>query len=195
MARIKKTDTKELVETVVDKFDGYIDYDFANKQIKQANLTTEVSKDIVKKISKWALNGASDKEIAEKLLLEEQQFKILCNVCPVLVMIMQNSRELADVVLSGSLFQTAIGGQKIKEQQVVKLNDFDEDGNKTGEHIEIVTIEKELPPNPMLLKFMAENKLSEKFGKDKGDSDKEMDKVVGTLTEKQLKVLTTYDGK
>ena len=47
-----------------------------------------------------------------------------------------------------------------------------------GEHLEKV-VEEELPPNPLLLKFLAEHKLSEKFGKDKNDKDQVVSIVNG----------------
>lgn len=142
----------------------------------------------IKNIAKWALNGASNDEIAKNLEISNTQFQTLLSLCPVLITIMAESRQLAEVVLAGSLYQRAIGGQIIHKRVPIKVGDF-EDGRKIGEHIEMVETEEELPPDSMLLKYLAEHKLSEKFGKDVVDKDKEIVGVVNSLDPQQLKEL------
>lgn len=170
------------VETITKKYKQTLDFDLINNSIVATNNQDlgKISKTTINNIAKWALNGASNREIANNLELSEKQFKVLCNICPALVFVMQESRELADIYLASSLFQRAIGGQKITKQQAVKVGDY-EGGVKVGEHVEIVDLVEELPPDSNLLKFMAENKLSEKFGKDKVNEDTEISKVVGQL--------------
>ena len=51
-------------------------------------------------------------------------------------------------------------------------------------------IEEETQPNTMLLKFLAENKLSEKFGGKSVDNSKEFREVIDNLTEEQIKIIT-----
>ncbi len=148
----------------------------------------EIKSTTIKNIGKWALNGASNDEIAKNLELTNRQFETLLAICPTIVMIMKDSRELADVVIAGSLFQRAIGGQVIHKKTPVKVGDY-ENGVKVGEHIEMWETEEELPPDSALLKYLAEHKLSEKFGKNTVDKDKEIVSVVNTLDPTQLQEL------
>ena len=98
---------------------------------------------------------------------------------------------MADVVVAGSLFQTAIGGKRIKRQvaKTVKDYEYDEKTGKSyvvGEHLETIELEEELPPNPILLKFLAENKLSEKFGGKPVDNSSNFAKILDEMTPEQL---------
>lgn len=188
-------DKKDITRNIVDEFDTLINYDTVNKMIElsgEKDKLGEISKKTLRNISKWALNGDSDKAIAENLELSEKQFQLLCNICPVLVFAMKKSREMADIIISGSLFQTAIGGAKVHKEQLMKLKDYDENGNVIGEHVEKFIVEEELPPNPILLKFMAEHKLSEKFGNKQVDTSEEYKKVLENIDSKQLSSVEKY---
>ena len=141
-----------------------------------------MSQSTLSNIAGWALNGASDQEIRKNLDLNKHQWAILCTVCPTMIMIMQHSRAMADMVVAGSLFQTAIGGKRIKKQQPVRVREYDEKGLVCGEHYEVIEIEEELPPNPVLLKFLAENKLSEQFGDKKTNRNEKLRELVDSLS-------------
>ena len=188
---MNKKQEKVEVEKIINKFEDMLDLDTINNIIDNTNVRDigKVSRKTIYNISKWALNGASNKEIASNLEITDKQFQTLCTICPVLVYIMQTSRELAEVVLAGSLYQRAIGGQKVRKQQAVKMNDFDCDGNKIGEHIEIVEIWEELPPDSNLLKYLATKKLSEKFGDEIVDNDKEVRDAIDNMSTDQIKKL------
>jgi len=180
----------EATNLVLDKYRDAINIKSINELLDATN-----NKDIgtikaqtVQNIAKWALNGASNEEIARNLEISNKQFETLLAICPTLIMVMKDSRELADVVVAGSLFQRAIGGQIVKKRVPVKVGDY-QDGVRIGEHIEMVTTEEELPPDSALLKFLAEHKLSEKFGKDTNDKDKEVVSVINSLDPQQLKEL------
>ena len=99
-----------------------------------------------------------------------------------MIVIMQHSRAMADMVVAGSLFQTAIGGKKIKKQVPVRVREYDGTGKVCAEHYEKMEIEEELPPNPILLKFLAENKLSEQFGDHKTDKNDKLRELVEGLS-------------
>lgn len=142
----------------------------------------EMNKSTIANIAEWALNGSSDTEIRQRLSLNKHQWAILVTVCPTLLLIMKDSRALADVVVAGSLFQTAVGGKVITKQQPVKVKKYDEEGKCCGEEIQIVEVKEELPPNPLLLKFLAEHKLSEKFGESSVDNSNNMKKIIETMT-------------
>ena len=142
----------------------------------------EMNKSTIANIAEWALNGDSDTEIRKKLSLNKNQWAILVTVCPTLLLVMKESRALADVVVAGSLFQTAVGGRIITKQQPVKVKKYDDDGKCCGEEIQIVEIQEELPPNPLLLKFLAENKLTEKFSGTQMPSEERMKKLVASMS-------------
>lgn len=183
--------TKQVVQEVYNSYKGLIDIDTINRMIKISGNKDlgEISKKTITNIAKWALNGSSNKEIASNLELTDSQFKVLVSICPVLMYVMQSSRELADIVITGALFDTAIGGKVIRKQQLVKIKDYTEDGRVIGEHLEKEWVAEELPPNPLLLKFLAEHKLSEKFGKDKNDKDQEVVSIVNGLDDKDLELM------
>lgn len=142
----------------------------------------EMNKSTISNIAEWALNGSSDTEIRQRLSLNKHQWAILTTVCPTLLLIMKDSRALADVVVAGSLFQTAVGGKRIRKQVPVKFKVYDENGKVEREDYKVIEIEEELPPNPLLLKFLAEHKLSEKFGETRIESNDNMKKIIETMT-------------
>lgn len=155
----------------------------------------ELTKNTIQNISKWALDGKSDTEIRQNLELTNAQWGMLLTICPSLVIVMQHSRALADTMIAGSLFQTAIGGKKIKKQQPLRVRDYDETGKVIGEHYEIVEVEEELPPNPVLLKFLAEHKLSENFSDKKVDNSKEIKDVIENMSAEELALVEMAKGQ
>lgn len=191
MARKKKSNTDVAVETIMDKYGGYFDYDAINHTLSLINKDDvdkipDLSKQVVRNIAEWSLNGEDKTEISKRLEMTPRQFDTLCSLCPVLIMVMQQGKELANIIVSGSLFQTAIGGQIIKKQQLVRIHDY-EDGKIVGEHYDKIWVEEELPPNAILLKFIAEKKLSEKFGDKQNDQDKVIVSAIKDMTPEELK--------
>lgn len=181
------SNTQVAVETIMNKYGGYFDYDAINHLLTITNNEDlgKISKQVVKNIAEWSLNGDDRQKIAERLEMTPKQFNTLCTICPVLVHVMETGVEMANIIATGSLFQTAIGGQFIKKQVVVKVKDYD-DGKVIGEHYEKMWIEEELPPNPILLKFIAENKLAEKFGDKKNDQDKIIKDSILNMSKEEL---------
>ena len=184
------------VKEIVKKYEDVVDIDFVNQMIEQSGdiKDFEMNKSTLQNISEWALNGKSDEEIRKNLSLTPKQWNVLVHVCPVLLLVMKDSRAVADVVIAGSLFQTAIGGKRIKRQvaKTVKEYEYDEKTGKNyiiGEHLETIELEEELPPNPILLKFLAENKLSEKFGGKPIDNSTNFAKILDEMTPEQLALI------
>ena len=175
-----KKEKDKTTEQLINK----TDIQFVNDLIKKSDGMENfiMSKSTLANIAGWALNGASDTEIRKNLDLDKHQWAILCTVCPTMIVIMQHSRAMADMVVAGSLFQTAIGGKKIKKQVPVRVREYDENGKVCAEHYEKMEIEEELPPNPILLKFLAENKLSEQFGDHKTDKNDKLRELVEGLS-------------
>lgn len=159
-----------------------VDMKLVNQLLSQTELKDfEMNKSTICNIAEWCLNGESDNEIRQRLSLTKNQWAILVTVCPTLLIVMRDSRALADVVIAGSLFQTAIGGKVVKKEQLIKVGEYD-NGVKIGEHVEKHVVEEELPPNPLLLKFLAEHKLSEKLGDNVSNHESNYKKMVESLT-------------
>ena len=163
-----------------------VDTKLVNELLEQTDLNDfEMTKATIENIAEWCLNGNSDTEIRQKLSLNKHQWGVLVACCPTLLVVMQQSRSLAEVVLAGSLFQRAVGGKIVRKQTVVKKKIY-EDGKVVGEENEIVWLEEELPPEPSLLKFLAEKKLNEKLGENANKTTENYKNVVNNLTDEDL---------
>ena len=167
-----------------------IDMKQVNKLLKETSLKNfEMQKQTIENIAEWCLNGNSDTEIRKKLALTENQWLVLVACCPTLLVIISQSRQLAEVVLAGSLYQTAVGGKVVRKQQLVRIHDYDESGKVCGEHIEKEWVEEELPPNPLLLKFLAEKKLNEKLGENAGNEKNNFKEVIDNVSKEDLAMI------
>lgn len=197
MARTKKDINKEL-----KKITDTVDINLTNKvldlseEIKYFHLT----KKTLNNIAKWALDGKSQFEIRQNLELSQKEWSYLIKVCPAILLVMQHSQAYADIVVAGTLYQTAIGGHKIHKKIPMKVKDYgyNEDTGKSwvvGEHVEVVEYDEVQPSNPYLLKYLAENKLSENFGKVKTDNSKEHREVVDVMSEEELKLIEKLGNK
>lgn len=165
-----------------------------SEEIKDFKLTEKT----LNNIAKWALDGKSQFEIAQNLELSKKEWAYLCNVCPAILLVMQHSQAYADIVIAGSLYQTAIGGHTIHKKVPIKVKDYDynEDTGKSwvvGEHIEFAEWDEIQPSNPYLLKYLAENKLSENFGKVKVDNSKEHREIIDAMTPEELKTIESLN--
>lgn len=171
------------IEKIVKEYSQEIDMPLVNEILEMKGITDfEMNKATLLNIGEWALNGSSNDEIRKKLDLTPSQWKLLVSICPTLVYVMKSSRALADTVIAGSLFQTAIGGKRVHKQVPVRIKEYDEKGMVCGEHYETMEVWEELPPNPQLLKFLAEHKLSDKFGDKPVESSEDYKKIIATLT-------------
>ena len=187
MAQTKRDIKKEL-----DKITDTVDIDLANKVL---DMTPEgmfekfdLSKKTLNNIAKWALDGKSQFEIAQNLELTKKEWEYLCKVCPSILFVMQRSRAYADVVVAGTLYQTAIGGHTLHRKVPIKIKEYD-NGRVVGEHIEYAEYDEVQPSNPYLLKYLAEHKLSENFGAVQTDNSKEHREVVDVMSEDELKLI------
>lgn len=179
------------VKKIVDTYANIIDMPFVNEIISNSGKLDdfEMNKTTMMNIAEWALNGSSDEEIRKKLDLTPTQWQVLVSVCPTLILVMQHSRALADTIIAGSLFQTAIGGKRIKKQVPKPITEYDEKGKPCGQHYELIEVWEELPPNPILLKFIAEQKLSEKFGDQKVDNTRHYQEIINNLSPEQMALM------
>lgn len=171
-----------------------VDLPLINKILKNTNLKDfEIDRQTIFNISEWALDGKSDTEIRTKLSLNKQQWNLLLEMCPSLIMVMSSSRQLAEVMIAGSLFQRAVGGIRIKKQQPVKMKTYNSEGRVVGEHIEIAEYEEELAPEPSLLKYLAEKKLSEKLGDGGKKQQEDFKNIVENMTDEELRLIEAFD--
>ena len=189
MARNKKELKQEL-----KKITDTVNIELTNKVL---NMSEEIkcfklTEKTLNNIAKWALDGKSQMEIAQNLELSKKEWAYLCNVCPSILLVMQHSQAYADIVIAGSLYQTAIGGHTIHKKVPIKIKDYD-NGRVIGEHIEYAEWDEIQPSNPYLLKYLAENKLSENFGKVKTDNSKEHREVIDAMTEEELKTIESLN--
>lgn len=187
MAQTKRDIKKEL-----DKITDTVDIDLTNKVL---DMTPEgmfekfdLSKKTLNNIAKWALDGKSQFEIAQNLELSKKEWGYLCKVCPTILLVMQHSQAYADVVVAGTLYQTAIGGHTIHRKVPIKIKEYD-NGRVVGEHIEYAEYDEVQPSNPYLLKYLAEHKLSENFGAVQTDNSKEHREVVDVMSEEELALI------
>ena len=181
---------KSEIEKSINQYVNNIDVDFVNAMLEKAEIKDfKLDIQTVRNISEWALNGNSDNEIRNKMSLDKHEWTILLNICPLILVIMKETRAMADVVIAGSLFQTAIGGKRIKKSVPKTVKEYDDRGRVCGEHLETVEVWEELPPNPLLLKFLAENKLSDKFGEKKNENGDEYKKILERFTPEELALI------
>lgn len=187
MARTKRDIKKEL-----DKITDTVDIDLTNKVLDMTPdgmfERFDLSKKTLNNIAKWALDGKSQFEIAQNLELSKKEWVYLCKVCPSILLVMQHSQSYADVVVAGTLYQTAIGGHTIHRKVPIKIKEYD-NGRVIGEHIEYAEYDEVQPSNPYLLKYLAEHKLSENFGAAQTDNSKEHREVVDVMSEDELKLI------
>ena len=160
-----------------------VDMKTVNQLLAQTELKDfQMNRSTITNIAEWCLNGESDNEIRKRLDLNKNQWAILVTICPTLLLVMKDTRALADVVVAGSLFQTAIGGKRIKRQVPVKYKVYNENGKVEREDYKIVEVEEELPPNALLLKFLAERKMNEKLGENQVKPTSDYKKMVESLS-------------
>ena len=184
MARTRKELKKEL-----NKITDTVDIDMTNQMLELGGIEKfSITKATLNNIAKWALDGKSQFEIRQNLELSKNEWEYLIKVCPVILLVMQHSQAYAEIVLAGTLYQTAIGGHTIHKKVPMKIKEYD-NGKVIAEHIEYAEYDEVQPANPYLLKYLAEHKLSENFGETKTDSSAEHRKVVDAMSEEELKII------
>lgn len=195
MPKEKKTNIKNEIKKELSTIADTVDLDMVNQQLDNAGIEKlDISKKTIMNIGKWLLDGKSEFEIRQNLELTISEWNYLLKTCPAIVVVMQHSMAYADMVVGGTLFQTAIGGKTIKKKIPLKVRDYVE-GKIVGEHYEMVEVEEVTQPNPYLLKFLAENKLSENFGNKKLDHAKDHDDIINAMTEEEIALMKQAQNK
>lgn len=181
-----KTEIKKEIKSISDT----IDIESLNKLIDIDGQLGgfEITRKTLTNIGEWALDGKSQFEIARNLELTPTEFQYLIKMCPAILLVMEHSQAYADIVVAGTLFQTAVGGKIVKKKVPMKVKEYD-NGKVIGEHYEMIEVEEITEPNPMLLKYLAEHKLSEKFGDNVKDNSKEHREIIDQLTDEERKII------
>ena len=109
---------KKQVLKKVEKIANTIDLKSLNLQLEGVVDDFQLTNKTLRNIAEWALDGKSETEIRNNLELSPYEWEYLKKVCPSMLLVMQHSYAYADVVVAGSLLQTALGGQEYEEEVI-----------------------------------------------------------------------------
>jgi hypothetical protein len=157
------------------------------KEFVESNVsvdTNEVIKQTVANIYMWASSGKSKTEIAKYLTLSRKEFDDLTLRYPEVMGAFAKGKEMANTMLSMSMYELAMGKEFIERDVVTK------DG--------IVRIKEQVPPNVRFnaLKFLLENQVSEVYGKNVAkQTENEYAKVLASLTDAEKKALMIIEKR
>jgi hypothetical protein len=146
--------------------------------------TNDVIKQTVANIYMWASSGKSKTEIAKYLTLDKKEFDDLTLRYPEVMGAFAKGKEMANTMLSMSMYELAMGKEFIERDVVTK------DG--------IVRIKEQVPPNVRFnaLKFLLENQVSEVYGKNVAkQTENEYAKVLASLTDAEKKALMIIEKR
>jgi hypothetical protein len=146
--------------------------------------TNDVIKQTVANIYMWASSGKSKTEIAKYLTLSKKEFDDLTLRYPEVMGAFAKGKEMANTMLSMSMYELAMGKEFIERDVVTK------DG--------IVRIKEQVPPNVRFnaLKFLLENQVSEVYGKNVvKQTENEYAKVLASLTDAEKKALMIIEKR
>ena len=146
--------------------------------------TNEVIKQTVANIYMWASSGKSKTEIAKYLTLSRKEFDDLTLRYPEVMGAFAKGKEMANTMLSMSMYELAMGKEFIERDVITK------DG--------IVRIKEQVPPNVRFnaLKFLLENQVSEVYGKNVvKQTENEYAKVLASLTDAEKKALMIIEKR
>ena len=189
MPKKEKTNVRNELKKELKAITDTVDLDSLNNSLKHAGISKiEFTEKTLNNIAKWLLDGKSEYEVRQNLELSVSEWAYLLNTCPAIGVVMQHTTAYADMVVGATLLQTAIGGRVIKKKIPLKVRDYVE-GKVVGEHYEMVEVEEETQPNPLLLKYLAEHKLSEKLGDNKKDNAKEYKDIIDNMSEEEIKLM------
>jgi hypothetical protein len=157
------------------------------KEFVESNVsvdTNEVIKQTVANIYMWASSGKSKTEIAKYLTLSKKEFDDLTLRYPEVMGAFAKGKEMANTMLSMSMYELAMGKEFIERDVVTK------DG--------VVRIKEQVPPNVRFnaLKFLLENQVSEVYGKNVAkQTENEYAKVLASLTDAEKKALMIIEKR
>jgi hypothetical protein len=156
--------------------------EFVNNEVSVD--TNDVIKQTIANVYMWSSNGKSKLEIAKYLTLTKKEFDDLTLRYPEVMGAFAKGKELANTLLSMSMYELAMGKEFVERDVVTK------DG--------IVRIKEQVPPNVRFnaLKFLLENQVSEVYGKNVAkQTENEYAKVLASLTDAEKKALMIIEKR
>lgn len=112
------------------------------------------------RIESWARDGLDDKQIAANIGYNETYFSELKGKISELSEALKNGRAPIDFAIESKIYRKAMG-MRVTVQQAVKVKKvyFDEEGHRCEEeHVEIVDLEQEVPPDTTAGIFWLKNR-------------------------------------
>ena len=145
------------------------------------------------RIEGWARDGLDDKQIAANIGYNETYFSELKGQIPELSKALKNGRAPLELKVENTLYKKATG-MTIKIQQAVKVKEvyFDEEGRRCEkEHVEVVELEQEVPPDTTAGIFWLKNRKPKQWNVPslKGDDTTVGNEPAKTLTKEEAKEL------
>ena len=89
---------------------------YISNELKEEVSTRKFNKKTTENVVRWALKGASMREIAENLELSQKEFDVLLSSSPALMWALQKGEALAQVYLFMTSYEIAIVGKRVKKE-------------------------------------------------------------------------------
>lgn len=125
------------------------------------------------RIEEWARDGATDKQIAENIGYAETYFCGLKSKIPELSEALTRGRAPLDCIVETSLYKRATA-MTMKEQQAFKVKKvyYDDEGRRCStEEIEVVEVERVIPPDVNAQMYWLRNRKPEKWNREVSKHD------------------------
>lgn len=139
-----------------------------------------LTEDALLLLSAWARDGATDREIAEKMGIAESTLYDWKNKYKEISEALKKNKELADIEIENALYKKALGFKEtVKKPIRVKHIEY-VDGKRDREHEEVVQAEEEvyIPPDVAAQGFWLKNRQPSKWRDRPADDGKADMKVI-----------------
>lgn len=167
-SEIKNKDIEEIIDSERKKVEISKDIEKMYKGVEGAS----VDKRVLNEIAVYLSNGMEEKDIAVLLGINDKELQQWKNDYPEVMGAFEIGAKAVSAKVMLTKVQLALGGRKVWKQQAVKVGEYC-DGHKIGEHIEIVEVWEELPPNYNAIDDILSVKESDTWNKKKILDNKE----------------------
>ena len=175
---VKDKKVKKLVNNMIDT-------------IGKNNL--QVDAETVHNIARWVSSGMTDRDsLAYSLKISKKELDVWCIKYPEVMGALSIGEKILNMKVGLTLGQLALGGYKVKRQVANKLTEYNEEGKKVREYIEVTDLYDELPPNLYAVQYILNNKEAFDWGTSKQikkEEEKQKSIVENLSKEDTLKVL------